>query len=482
MKKLTSLLLIFLLGLSLTGCKKKASKASENANRRLQIWTTADAQEALRAIGREFSGQPEYLGTSFFVLAFDTHAQLQEFLVDQMAEGMGPDIVYTTGDWVIQNRNKLEEFEEYEIFSAEKFNQTFVRAATDALVHEDEIYGVPMGIDSLAVIYNEDHLATVLPDRNSPGATWTEFKQDVETLNRPDNSFKRFAISGAALGRTDNIVRGYDALENIMVQMGTSFFNPEGTRVTLANSTGINEQGVRENYAQGAVGYFTSFADERFDNYSWSEVLADPLTEEKDMAPFLRGEVSMIFGYATDYEKIKGRIGSLKRQGLKTVGANNVRVGFLPQANDPAKTHSREVVAKVYALAVPSSAKNEDLAWRFLHFSTQKDQLKSFYEKTHLPTPRLSLIPEQEAEVGTGIYVRQAKFARLNPLYLPESDIQLAINEMVSHINENKLQPLEGLRRVETLLNKQLSTWNNRRSAIDREIKAEKRRKGERDD
>lgn len=455
-KPIAILLLVGVMSVFTVGCEKKEEAASKRKSVELQVWVTRDLSPIIKALGREFTSQNSRVRTNLVI--FENQAQLEDLLVDQMAEGYGPDVVLMDGNWVALNENKIIGLEDDDSFSKEKFEQSFVKGVVDTLLRDDEILGAPLGVDSLALFYNEDHLTNALSDRNKPGKTWKIFRQDVEKLNRSDKSFERFAISGAALGRLDNVRYGYDILENIMFQFGVTFFTEDGTKSKIASSSGVNSEGKRENFGEEAVSYFSSFADERYKNFSWTEFLAESHSDEKDFSTFAEGKTSMVFGYSRDYDRIQEIIKHKRKGGKKSINTDSVRVAFLPQLNDPDHSHTRDVISKIPTLVVPRTSKNPRSAWDFLIFAVREKNLRSFHDETGIPTSRLSLIPEQEVEPGLGIFVRQAKFAEPNFILIPREEFVLNFEKLILLINESKLLPLEGLRELEAIFTKRLES------------------------
>ncbi len=476
-KKILSLLLVSVLTFTLFGCEKKSGTGVAVKTVRLQIWATADEANIISAISREFVSKSGNPGLSVQTISFADDAELQNFLVDKMAEGNQPDVIYTSGNWIAGNRKKLIPLEGDKTFSPFKFEETFVRAAMDALVFDNKIWGVPMAIDSLALFYNEDHLANSLENRNKPGKTWAVFRKDTEALNRQDNSFERFSISGAAMGRMDNLNYGFEILENLMVQMGVRFFSEAGDTSRISSSSGFSRDGKRENFGVSAVNFFTSFSDSRFKNFSWTDLLADAYSSEKEYDPFVQEKVSMVFGFAKDFERLKNLRKKRDKVGAKIIPEKSIRVAFLPQIEDPNSSHTREVVAKVKALAVPRTAKNPETAWRFLKFAIKEDNLRSFFNETNLPTPRLSLIPEQEAEPGIGIFVRQAKFARPNLTPMSKKEIIRGLKDVVIQVNNGKGTSNKGLQNLESILTGKLRRKASHERAIGQRKKKEEESK-----
>lgn len=463
-KKIFAVLGIVLIGATFSGCTKKVEPdrivpAGQIA--RMQIWTSRE-KEAIDALAREFVSAVHIPGLLIDVVGFDSDTVLQRELVNALAEGTGPDVVITDGEWIASNTGKLIPLAQEEGFGISEYGSSFVRIASELLIQNGEIYGVPLSVDTLAVAYNEEHLIDQLLNRNQPGRTWQEFRQDVEALTKQDNSFSRFARSGAAIGRIDNIHHGIDLLEDIMVQYGTPFFSEDKTEATFASTMGVTPEGRRQNFGIEGMKFFTSFANSQYKNYSWNEHLASRDDPAKEFTPFVNGDVSMVFIYPEDLQKIQTMIRSNKRLLSGTMDDKNLHVAFLPQMLDPENSTSRVVVGKLFAAAVPRTTSFPKQAWRFLKYLSKKDTQVGFHEATKLPTARLDLIVEQAAEPEMGIFARQAKFAQPNQMPVDKNLFLQELGGVVQRVNNGgNAEPL--LQSLETKIT------NDRREALRRQ-------------
>lgn len=424
----------------------------------LEIWTDSH-KSFIEALAREFLAEVERQYVQVKVVEFEDHEQLNDFLIRSMAEGFGPDVIYTKGDWVGRNYGKLLSRDGDETFTPELFRATFVRAANESLIQEGRIYGVPMAVDSLGLFYNEEHILDRLPERNVPGKTWNEIKEDASFLTKQDNSFARFSASGIALGRMDNILYSFDIVENMILQFGGSFFTEDSREASFYRTT-AQVDGRPVNVGVEAVNLFTSFADARFKHYSWNEFLAHPETIYKNFEAFAQGTTSMVIGYSGDMKVIKSIIENQQKSRQKTISPNDIRVTFFPQLVDTSVGGTRVVLGKVYAMAVPKTTKNSILSWNFLKFSIRKENLKAFFDETKLPTPRLDMLAEQQVDPQVGIFVRQAKYARSNifPFFVSRDNIIAGFSKVIISVNEGKGNTDTGLKSLESLVNNEMLT------------------------
>lgn len=470
MKKILTVFILLALVVSFSGCKKRdqgmAGMLPENTILKLQIWT-AQEPEFVEALAREFVSRSRTPGLQTYVISFDSDEELQRYALEKMAEGLGPDILFTEGDWIAKNTKKLVPLEQDEAYSVGNFRKTFVHAAAESMISGGNIYGMPMAVDTLGIFYNEEHLIDRLNNRNTPAPTWYEFKEDTADLTKTDNSLDRFAVSGAAMGRADNINYGVDILENLMLQLGVTFFDAEQGTARFASSSGVMSDGKKTNLGEEALRYYTSFADPRYKHFSWNEDIVAPTAEGRDFLPFLRGETSMVFGYTRDLDRMKSLAKEMGKGDLNAlIAEENIRVGFLPQFEDPEKSHTRSVIGKVWAFAVPRGAQQSAISWAFLKFAGKKDNAVSFHEVSQLPTARLDLISEQADAPDIGIFVRQAKFAKPNFLPLDRAQFESEFADLITQINVGKTTIEKGLSTLETDLTQRVLKQQNREKKI----------------
>lgn len=469
----------FLLGIGLTtlfltGCERRevvdADPESPQGNQSvvLEVWTTEQAK-FFESLGREFASVLGAPSLRFKVVNFDDPKVLQEVLVDKLAEGAGPDIIFTSGEWIAQNPAKLVTAETSDGFTAENFRNTFVQGASETLILNDlDILGVPLTVDSLALLFNDEHITDRLIDRNYPGRTWEELREDATVLSKKDNSFERFNVSGVALGRADNLNYGPEILENLMLQAGVQFFDETGTLATFDDTQTVLPGGRKVNAGLEMLNYFTSFADERYKNHSWNAYLADSEGNDKDLRTFAQGKTSMTFAYARDLPRLQRIISDLKASGESPIADNNIRVAFLPQTEDPQLSPNRRVVGHVQALAVTRNTAYPDTAWSFLKFAIEKDNLQKWYEETLLPSPRLDLLVEQEQLPLIGVYVRQAKFARANLMPLPKIVFYEALKSGINAVNSGRMSSSKALETSALAVNQILQRQIARLKALTR--------------
>jgi len=469
---LKKILVVVLCGVLVSACTPKqditdpaTSETPAGKIAQLTVWTT-ESPDFFKALGREYLAETQRSNIRFKVVDFDDQAELKTYLIDSMASGRGPDIIYTDGAWISQNTNKLVPAKADDSFTPTNFRNTFVQSAQALLLEDEQIWGVPLGVDSLGLYYNEAHIQDRLPARNLPGRTWEEFQQDVIALTKTDNSFSRFAFSGAALGRLDNVTYGFDVLKNMFFQQNVSWFSPDGTQTTFSTTQGT-VNGRAENLGEQALDLYTSFADDRFRHYSWNEFVATPNQPYADYAAFLKGEVSMVFGYTRDLVRLRALRAELQQKRQTVIPEGDIRVTFLPQVVHPNLSPTLSVLGEVYSLGVSRHSLYPDTAWDFLKFAINKDNLQSWHESSQLPTPRVDMLVEQEATPYIGIFVRQAKYAEGQSFSIPEARLESEFKSVIGQVESRKWSVLQALQKAAQNINQRLDSLLQRQRLID---------------
>ncbi len=426
MKKTTSIVLTALLLFSTilsSGClrRKDTERVSTQAEAvTLTFYGLFDNEELYAPFIQSY--ESEHRNVNIVYKKFTDPQEYLDLIVNELAEGEGPDIFMMHNTWFSGHYKKLTAAPAT-IVTPDVFRSLFVDASADDLIIPDEngvekIYGLPLYIDTLALYYNDDHLEEAIPSRGNPASTWDGIKEDVVLLNREDQSFERFERTGIALGRSDNILRAFDILLMMMLQYKVDFYNEDLTEVTFASDSG----------ALGALELFTSFGLPSQKNYCWNKFLADPESSEKELTTFATGKVSMIMGYSYTYEDIVNEINALKVQQVDTIDLNSIKIQETPQVFDPeTTTETREAYASYFVPVVSRTSEHSEEAWEFLSGLVSEENLTYYNEKTHRPSALRSLIQEQEADPIYGVFATQVGYAEGIPMPDPEGYEELFI-------------------------------------------------------
>lgn len=394
--------------LSLSGCGSQ-SVTTESYSVSLEMWGIFDDSSAYTPVIQEYLKlNPNVKNITYRKLPVETY---KEDLINAFAIGKGPDIFMIRNSWRGIFEDKTAPAPATIISEQEYRNRMIDVVADDFIGTNNQIYGTPLSVDSLALYYNKDIFNAAGIAR--PPETWDEVVTDVRLLNSIDQ-FGTFIRSGIALGTGSNINRSSDILAVLMMQLGANI--GEGSQKKTVN---FFDAGSEE-----AFNFYTQFSQVRSDVYSWNA------RQDYSLDAFYKGNLAMMVNYSYHYDTIKQKnaklnIGIAPLPQFDTQAPVNLANywGFAVAKNKPAET---SVIVSNQA-AVPVSAEKQNTirtveAWQFLKFLTLagKDKKMNIYDAisgavrevslvsdptkvylatTHKPAARRDLVAEQKNDV-----------------------------------------------------------------------------------
>src|SRR5207244_2073324 len=144
------------------------------------------------------------------------------------------------------------------------------------------IYGIPIGIDSLAMFVNTD--LTKAAGLSVP-KDWNQFIDAAKKLTVKDKDTSKIKTAGAALGTYGNIIHAPDIASIMFLQQGVNQLKIDSSTDDL----------------KAALTFYTSFASGR--DATWDKSL------DNSQLAFAKGELAMYFGFSWDIftiEQLKG--------------------------------------------------------------------------------------------------------------------------------------------------------------------------------
>lgn len=130
----------------------------------------------------------------------------------QIREGVGPDVFRIHNSWLPMFQTDLATAPA-DIFAPSDYRSMFYPVASESFVKGNQIYGVPMEIDGLALFYNEDMLSGI---GGKPPKNWQEFIDSATKMTVKDATGIKTA--GAALGTAGNVDHWSDILGLLLLQ------------------------------------------------------------------------------------------------------------------------------------------------------------------------------------------------------------------------------------------------------------------------
>ncbi|MFA4891458.1 MAG: extracellular solute-binding protein [Candidatus Gracilibacteria bacterium] len=416
--KKTSLVLILILILLVIGyCslfrKKEQPPPIDSTEKSLVIYNMYDSEDVFAPLIQQYLTKNPYSRITY--KSFSNFEEYEKRILNELAEGEGPDIFAMPNSWFVKNKKKLVPMPVAQ-GTPETFRSLFVDVAAKDLVITDaggveQVYGIPLYVDTLGIYYNKDQFEDAIPTRGKPAATWSGIKDDVYLLTKDGAAANQFDVSGIAMGVTNNVSYAVDVLFALMIQNGTQFYNDNMSEATFSSaSVGATRPAV------DALEFYVSFADKAQKHYSWNKYMAGDY-DKGDVSAFAAGEVSMIFGYSTTYEEILKEVNRLKSDVDTVIKDDAIGTALFPQLVDPSvSTEKRDTFANYFAFGVARTSEFSDAAWDFLTFLATPESEKFYFEETHKPTSLRSLIPEQSNDPIYGSFAKQVGYAESFPV------------------------------------------------------------------
>lgn len=454
MKKIKILVFFLIVILAISGCKKTTTTGSQNKPIiTLTYYKVFDDEDVLRPLFQEFQSKNPNIRIQYRKFTdFDEYSNL---ILNELAEGQGPDLFSMPNTWLAANTRKLTPAT-LEILTPQQADQVFVSAAAKDIAHFDKdgvkkVFGVPMTVDTLALYYNKAHFDDAIPEKGSPSSTWEALKDDVFRLTKKDNSFERFFRAGIAIGRSENVTRSVDIMYMLMLQFRAQIYDNDYKQARFARTIGT----PAVNPGAQALDLFTSFALQDNKNYSWNKFIAQENNPEKELAPFVTGKVSMMINYSFAYQQILDLIKTKKAAGISVIDPASVRVAPIPQVFDPTISPDKRVTyASYFVEVVGRNSQHPQEAWQLLSFLASKENLQHYFDKTKKPTSRRDLIETQSRESIYGVFVNQIGYAESFPIY-----DRNAFGEIIKGAVDEVLatgKPEQAIRTAERLISEKL--------------------------
>ncbi|MBT3865177.1 extracellular solute-binding protein [Candidatus Peregrinibacteria bacterium] len=404
LKFLIPMIIIAWIGTSLVMCRtKEGPPPVDKTERNVVIYNMDDDEDTFKKVLRGYLDKHPYVDVTY--KKFDDFADYEKLILDELAEGEGPDIFAMPNSWFVKNKGKVSPMPD-SMGSPDDFRSIYVGVVANDLLTQntdgiEKVYGVPMFVDSLALYYNQDHFEDRLPGKGKPSGTWDGIKGNVISLMKTAEG--EVEVAGVAMGTVGNVSYPADILYNLMIQHGVVFYDDIMKEALFSESN--------DYAAVDAMNLYVSFADPSQRHFSWDEDLALDYFAG-DVTAFLKGEVSMIFGYSSMYDYIMSQRKIASSKGLSVIDADVVKTAPMPQLLDPTdSTEKRDVYGRYYAFGVSRNSEHSDVAWDILTYLGSPEAMNVYFEETNRPTSRRDMLAKQRLHPIFGVFVDQAGFA-----------------------------------------------------------------------
>ncbi len=354
------------------------SKTDQTLSGTVVIWGTLPG-DAVRAVADSVKQTYEDVTV---IYSEKKPSTFQSELVNALASGTGPDMVFISPADVITNKDRLLEIP-YSNLPQASFQSTFIDQGNLFLTNTG-VLAFPFIIDPLMMYYNRDLLAgsfTALPP-----STW----DDIVALNRKitiKDDAGKLVTQTVAMGSFDNITHAKDIITAMIFQTGNKIVTWDPTTKkyvsTFAQTDSEGNSGV-----VNALNFYTAFGNVNdTDRYSWNGSL--PM----DKNQFIAGKLALYFGYASELEGIR-----LKNPNL------NFDVSLFPQR---AGGNLKATYGNISALAIVKVSKNVPLAVAIGQYISGKEAVAAYqaFKPTTL-SARRDLLVEESADTYRSLFLK----------------------------------------------------------------------------
>ncbi len=228
------------------------------------------------------------------------------------------------------------------VIDIDTYSTVFHKAPRKDFIGNEQIYGIPIWMDSLAVIYNKDLLSEV--GVSEPPKNWVDFKNLAIQLTKRDGN--KFLQGGFAAGNMTNVSFGFELANLLMIQNG----------VVIQDSVG-NPAFSTDADTEVALDFFESFQGS---NGSWEE------SESNDSVAFLEGRLAMMVAPSW-------RLNDMLQFNDQYDLGIDMGVSSMPQLSG----QSEPILnwATYWGAMVPVTRPNTQASWQFINWLTQSEQL-----------------------------------------------------------------------------------------------------------
>ncbi|MFH2085240.1 MAG: extracellular solute-binding protein [bacterium] len=280
-------------------------------------------------------------------------------------QGSSPDIVRIHNTWLPMLKKNLAPAPDTVLTTSDL--SSYYPIVQKNFVSGGKIYALPLEIDGLALLYNEDIF-------NEAGATppsdWNTLRKLAFDLTKINAETKIIERAGVALGTTNNVEHWSDILGLLILQNSGNPGKPTDTAV------------------QDALTFYTIVSTQ---DKSWDS------SQPNSVYAFATGTVAMILAPSWQVSEIKAINPDLH---FKVAPAP-----VLPSAN--------YAWASYWGEAVPLTSKNPEAAWKFIKYLSTPEVLQKMYAGASQiralgePYPLTSLSSTLASDPLAGAYVTQ---------------------------------------------------------------------------
>ncbi len=356
-------------------------------------------------------------------------------LVDALASGQGPDLVFMSNDLLVKHENKLYTVG-YDFYPQRTFRDNFIEAG-DVLTNKDGIVGFPYIIDPLVLYWNRSMLNSA--GISEPPAFWDQLLNMTPRLTSIDSNL---AVQKAsiAMGEFRNIKNAKEIIVSLIIQSGS----PVVSRNTSVHSSDRFVGQLAENFgfstrpANAALNFYVQFSNPNLSSYSWNRSL--PNSEEM----FLSGDLAFYVGYASEFRELQQKNPNL-----------NFDVAVIPQSRisvSESGTVGRRTLGNLSFIGIVNNSNNIPAAFEAVKILTSPENIKILNEFTNLPPVRRDLLSNPSENAILQTFFDSALIAK--PFLDPEpTETNNIFSDMIESVTSGRSTVNEAVGRADNQIN-----------------------------
>ncbi len=341
-------------------------------------------------------------------------ATVETNLINVLASSKPPDLLVVPSTMLTRQKNK------FRAAPVGILNNTTIQANySDAVsffqvktASGPTVMGIPIYGDALMLYSNNDILSRhLIPN---PPVTWDDFLTMARETTEKDRA-GNIIVSGAAMGRADNISHADRIMEALFLQFGEPIITESG-KVVFAEPNDETKE-VVASPAASALQFFLDFGNPRKTSYTWSSTLPEARTL------FLNGKLTFYIGFMSEYKKLITQNPHL-----------DIRVSMIPQL---ARAPRPVTTGTMYALMVPARAQNSIHAWTFASYMTNQWASEAIAQSIGLMPPLRGTVLKYKSDPVKSVFANSVFAMKLWQNPAPEK-VRTIFKSMIQNASSNR--------------------------------------------
>lgn len=419
-KRLLTIVAIIALTLFITGCTQNNNNEQQQPQDiTLQWWGVFLDESVVSSLIKEYEDQNPGVKIDYANRWPGGKSELASSLYKDelnrvLKEGNSvsiPDIFMLENTWV-------GDYDSYtatapgDVIDANTVKTAYYPFVAKDFANNDQVKGLPMWADTLAVIYNRNILTSA--SVSAPPTDWVNFKQLA--LNLTQRSAGTITRAGFSAGRASNVSSAAEVFNLLLLQNGVTIVNANGQADFSTDSDSVTAANFYKSFEGASVG-------------SWDS------TFESDALAFLQGKLAMMVAPSWRYNDI------LTFNDKYNLGLS---IGVAPIPQLQGQTIPVINWATYWGNVVAQNRPNASASWKFLNWLSQPDQMRKLNSNLKLNRKFFGILyprTDMQQELQTDQYLRvyNAALPTAQTWYMIKGqEVQEAFNKMLDQTSSNQ--------------------------------------------